>query len=60
MKKLQLNRKALERGCHLIVGKFELYLSIDGYYCINNVKTRHVFHYSNYALMRRCLTELLN
>jgi len=58
---MRLNRKRIENGTHFIIdARFEIYLSLEGYYRIENVKTGFCYNYSNYALMRRCLTELIN
>lgn len=58
---MRLNRKRLENGTHFIINnKFELYLTLEGYYRIENIKTGFCYSYSNYSLMRRHLTELMN
>jgi len=56
---MRLNKKQIEEGLTVTVQGYEIRVTLDGYYEIYSVKNRKSFNYSNYGLMRRCLTELL-
>ena len=56
---MRLNKKSIESGLTVTVKGYEIRVTLDGYYEIYSVKNKKEFQYSNYDLMRRCLTELL-
>ena len=59
--KLRLNRRKIEFGTVYVVGggRFEVFKSVEGFYCIHNTIVNRTTYYSNYALMRVNLTEVL-
>ena len=56
---MRLNKKRIEQGLTVTVKNYEVRLSLDGYYSIYSKLNKKEFQYSNYDLMRRCLTDLL-
>ena len=56
---MRLNKKRIEQGLTVTVKGYEIRITLDGYYEIYSVKNKKAFCYSNYDLMRRCLTDLL-
>lgn len=56
---IRLNRKKIENKVVYIVQHFEVFKSVEGFYCIHNSIINRTIYYSNYALMRVNLTELL-
>ena len=56
---MRLNKKSIESGLTVTVKGYEIRVTLDGYYEIYSVKNKKAFCYSNYDLMRRCLTDLL-
>ena len=59
--RLRLNRSKIEGNVVYVVGggRFEVFKSIEGFYFIHNIIANRTTYYSNYALMRVNLTELL-
>ena len=59
--RVRLNRRKIELHVVYIVGggRFEVFKSVEGFYCIHNTIVNRTTYYSNYALMRVNLTELL-
>ena len=56
---MRLNKKRIEQGLTVTVQGYEIRVTLDGYYSIYSKINKKEFQYSNYDLMRRCLTDLL-
>ena len=56
---MRLNKKQIESGLTVTANGYEIRLTLDGYYSIYSKINKKEFQYSNYNLMRRCLTDLL-
>ena len=56
---MRLNKKRIEQGLTVTVKGYEIRITLDGYYSIYSKINKKEFQYSNYDLMRRCLTDLL-
>ena len=56
---MRLNRKKIEGNFIYVIKHFEVFKSVEGFYCIHNTIINRTTYYSNYALMRVNLTELL-
>ena len=56
---MRLNRRKIEEGKIYIIKHFEVFKSVEGFYCIHNTIVNRTTYYSNYALMRVNLTEVL-
>ena len=56
---MRLNRRKIELHVVYLIKNYEVFKSVEGFYCIYNSITKRTIYYSNYALMRVNLTELL-
>ena len=56
---MRLNRRKIEGNFIYIIQHFEVFKSVEGFYCIHNTIINRTTYYSNYALMRVNLTELI-
>ena len=56
---MRLNRRKIEGNFIYIIQHFEVFKSVEGFYCIHNTIINRTTYYSNYDIIRLKLTELI-